>query len=86
MPRYSTEMFFDGATAGGFSKLRAAIAYVMLLGRGGPDLVRARRAQIGFNKLAPAESRLPLPYSMMTASGVKMLEMGCLWRRLPAWS
>jgi hypothetical protein len=39
-----------------------------------------RRAQTGFSKLAPAESRLTLPLCMMAAIAVKMLEMGYDWR------
>ena len=72
-------MYFEGATAGDFSKLRAAAAFHWQLGRAGVDLKRAARAQVGFNKLAPAMTRLPMPLVLMHMIINAMVFLGSPW-------
>ncbi len=70
LAKFGTHMFLEGYSSADFGKVRAAAVYTWGLAKGGPELVRTRRAQTGFSKMAPAESRLPLPLCMMAATAV----------------
>jgi len=77
LARYATALFFEGYSASDFSKMRAAAAFRWLdVSKSGVELQRARRAQIGFYKVAPERSRLPIPLLMAAAIANQMVLMG----------
>ena len=68
LAEYGDHLFFAGHTAADFSKMRAAAAFFWRdVSRACRDLPVSKRAQVGFNKLAPATSRLPAPLLMVAA-------------------
>ena len=76
LARYATHLFFAGHSASDFSKTRAAAAFKWLdVSKSGVELQRARRAQIGFHKVAPERSRLPIPLLMAAAIANEMVCM-----------
>eukprot|EP00959_Pyramimonas_sp_CCMP1952_P047043 982046-Pyramimonas_sp.AAC.1 len=67
--QHAFHLFFEGRTASDFSKTRAAAAFRWLgASKSGAELQPARRAQVGFYKVAPERSRLPIP--MITAAAI----------------
>ena len=84
LSRYGSHLFERGGSSSDFSKTRAASAFWWDdVSKSGLELPRAKRAQIGFTKIAPESSRVPMPYVMMCALAAQLLldqkpvEMAC---------
>eukprot|EP00959_Pyramimonas_sp_CCMP1952_P385134 8071621-Pyramimonas_sp.AAC.1 len=61
LAQHASHLFSEGRTASDFRKTRAAAAFRRLdVSKSGVELQRARRAQVGFYKVAPERARLPI--------------------------
>ncbi|CAK0801276.1 unnamed protein product [Prorocentrum cordatum] len=73
------EEFFEGATGGEGSRLLAALSWVFAsVGKQVCNLPRARTCSVALRRLAPGESRLPVPESLLFVVANELIAEGRL--------
>ena len=73
------EEFFEGATGSEGSRLLAALAWAFAsVGKQVSNLPRARTCSVALRRLAPGESRLPVPESLLFVVANELISRGKL--------